>query len=169
MKGGALNRGKELILRRVWVRFQPSVTPPRSAFTSTVRSPLSQLSRRSPVCPGRYCAKSFCELTHGCSSPPGDRLEDVAGRGKPCLHTGKLRVNTSGNDAAHAGDQLALTFHGDDAGGGPDDIDDVTFLAAGSDRVPVRIEGSDRDGNSGAQTKPLGPTRERGFRRCCRR
>ena len=38
----------------VEVSFQPSVMPPSSGFTSTVRSPLSQLRRSSPVEPARW-------------------------------------------------------------------------------------------------------------------
>src|SRR5580704_3427531 len=37
-------------------RFQPSVIPPSSGFTSTVRSPLSHVSRSRPLCPGMYAS-----------------------------------------------------------------------------------------------------------------
>ena len=38
----------------VCVRFHPSVTPPSSGLTSTVRSPLSHVRCRRPVSPARY-------------------------------------------------------------------------------------------------------------------
>ena len=41
----------------VCVRFQPSVTPPSSGLTSTVRSPLSQVRCSRPVWPARYDAR----------------------------------------------------------------------------------------------------------------
>ena len=59
-------------------RFQPSVMPPRSAFTRTVRSPLSQVRRRRPVWPARYCSRPFESSLHVGVGAPRDRLEDVA-------------------------------------------------------------------------------------------
>ena len=55
------------------------------------------------------------------------------------------------------GIRLTSVAHGDDAGGGADDVDDVAFAAAGADGVPVRVERADGDGDAGAQAELRGP------------
>ena len=47
--------------------------------------------------------------------------------------------------------------HGDDAGGGSDDVDRVAFAAVGADGVPVCVECADGDGDAGAEAEGFGP------------
>ena len=58
---------------------------------------------------------------------------------------------------------------GDDAGRGADDVDDVALAAARAQRIPVRVEGADGDGDAGAEGPTLRPTSARGDRRGGRR
>ncbi len=54
-------------------------------------------------------------------------------------------MNGAGYDAADARDQVRLFPDGHDAGGGADDVDDVSEADSRADRVPMGIERADRD------------------------
>ncbi len=66
-------------------------------------------------------------------------------------------MHAAGDDAADAGNEGGALLHGDDAGGGADDVDDVAFAAARADGVPVRVEGADGDRNAGVEAECVGP------------
>ena len=62
-------------------------------------------------------------------------------------------MNAARNHAADAGNQSRLTAHGDDAGGCADDVDDIALAAACAQRIPVRIECADGDGDAGLEAE----------------
>ena len=66
-------------------------------------------------------------------------------------------MDAAGDDSADAGDQLSLFGHGDDAGGGADDVDDIALADVRADGVPVGIESADGDGNAGVEAEFGGP------------
>ena len=141
----------------VWRRFQPKVTPPSSGLTRTVRSPLSQERREEAGLTGAVGFEALGELADLGSGAAGDGFEDVSGCGEACLDAGIAGVDAAGDDAADAGDELGLFGHGDDAGGGADDVDDVAFAAASADGVPVGVEGADGDGDACGEAEFGGP------------
>src|SRR5271166_5427033 len=63
------------------------------------------------------------------------------------------------DNAAHTGNEPGALAHGDDASGGADHVDDITRAGSGANRVPMRIESANRNGNSGKQAQLLGPVR----------
>jgi hypothetical protein len=68
-------------------------------------------------------------------------------------------MNAARNHAADAGDQFGLLADGDDASGCADDVDDVALAATRAERIPVRVECADGDGNARAEAQlrsPLG-------------
>ena len=66
-------------------------------------------------------------------------------------------MHAAGNNAADARYQSCGRLHGDDAGGGADDVDDITGAVPGPNRVPVGVKGANRYGNARHQAKPLSP------------
>src|SRR6266849_2855144 len=113
----------------VWVRRQPMVTPLSSGFTSTVRSPLSQVSRSKPVSPARYRSRP-CESAA--------TLEFAR------FDASVVRMNRALDHAAHARNQVWLLADGHDAGGGSDDVYNVAEAHSCADRVPVGVDCADR-------------------------
>src|ERR1700736_122045 len=63
------------------------------------------------------------------------------------------------HDAADAGDQTRVVAHSNDTGGGAHDVYNIARARAGPDSVPMRVEGSDRNGNASAKPKFVGPLR----------
>jgi hypothetical protein len=106
---------------------------------------------------GTVAVEAFGEVGDGVAGAGGDGVEDVAGGGEAGFDAGELRMDAAGDDAADAGDEGGLLRHGDDAGGGAHDVNDVAFAAAGADGVPVGVEGTDGDGNAGAEAELCGP------------
>ena len=103
--------------------------------------------------------KALGERGHGGLGAAGDGFKDVAHGGEAGLDAGVSRMHAARDHAADAGNQLRLARHGDDAGGGADDIDHVALADVGADGVPVRVECAHGDGNSGAQAELRGPLR----------
>ena len=107
--------------------------------------------------PGAIVFQALGKLGDRGSGAAGDGFEDVAGGGEAGFDAGVVGVHAAGDDAADAGDELGLFRHGDDAGGGADDVDHVAFAAARADGVPVRVEGADGDGDAGLEAPSFGP------------
>ena len=73
-----------------------------------------------------------------------------------------LRVDAALHNAANARNQVRPARDRDDAGGRADDIDDVAFAAAGANRIPVGVKGSDGNRNACLKSKLVRPVgRER--------
>ena len=86
-----------------------------------------------------------------------DGFEDVAGGGEAGFDAGEVGMDAARDDAADAGDEFGFFRHGDDAGGGADDVDDIAFAAACADGVPVGVECADGYGDSGFEAHLGGP------------
>jgi hypothetical protein len=106
--------------------------------------------------PARYF-EAFGERLDGGPGAAGDGFEDVADGGESGFDAVVIGVNGAVHDAADAGDQAGIPGDGHDAGGGADDIDDVTFADVGADGVPMGVEGAGGDRDAGAEAKFRGP------------
>ena len=62
--------------------------------------------------------------------------KDVAGCRESGFDAGVLRMHAARHHAADAGHQLGVLGHGDDAGGGADDVDHIAFAAARAQSRP---------------------------------
>ena len=141
----------------VVVSRQPSVTPLSSGFTSTVRSPLSQVMPQQAGLPCPVPVESLREGGDGRARALRDGVEDVAGGRQSGLDAGLFGVDRARNDAADARNQGRRVGDRHDAGGGADHVDDVADAAARADGVPMRVEGAGRDRDAGTQSEALGP------------
>jgi hypothetical protein len=138
MERSPFDRGERLILRFMGGA-QPSVTPLNSGFTSTVRSPLSQAIRRSPVWPARYLSRS---RESSATVPPAPRamasnMSPVAD--KPASMPVRTGMNRSGHHAADAGNQLRPPADGHDAGGSGHHVHHSAQPHAGANRIPASV------------------------------
>ena len=82
-------------------------------------------------------------------------FENIAGCRKARFYSRVCRMHTARYDAADTGNEAVRMLHGDDAGRRTDDVDDIAFLAAHADRIPVRIECSDRNRNARFEAESL--------------
>ena len=149
----------------VWIRFQPRVMPPSSELTKYSAVAVVPAQAQQAGLAGAVLVEALGEVADFRSGAFCDGLEDVAGGGEAGLNAGVGRVHAAGDDAADAGDERGLLFHGDDAGGGADDVDDVALAAACADRVPVGVKGAYGDWDTSFETHCVGPVWRRGGRR----
>jgi len=106
---------------------------------------------------GLVGVESDGEIFDGGSGAASDGFEDVSGGGEAGFDADEAGVDGAGDDAAHAGNKRGLRLHGDDAGGGTDDVDDVADAAACADGVPVCVERADGDGDAWLEAEFFGP------------
>src|SRR5262249_45120500 len=97
------------------------------------------------------------EVGYGGAGAFGDSVEDVAGGGEAGFDADVLRVDGTRDDAADAGDQRGLVADRHDARGGANHVHHVADFDSCAESVPMRIEGADRDGDTGAEAKLFGP------------
>src|SRR5690349_4805423 len=68
-------------------------------------------------------------------------------------------MDAARDNAADSGNKIGRRRDADDASRGANDVDHVFAAAAGADRVPMRVEGADRNRNAWGQTQLSGPIR----------
>ena len=100
---------------------------------------------------GAIFVKTGGKFGDGFSGAAGNGFKNVTGSGEAGFDAGLGRMNGTRNNAANARDEPGVVAHGDDAGGSADDIDDIARAGAGTDGVPVGIEGADGNGNAGTR------------------
>ena len=88
---------------------------------------------------------------------PRDGFENISGRRKAGFDAGIRRMHTARHHSADTRDKTIGMLHRDNAGRGADHVHHVAFLAAHADRIPMRVQGADRDGDAGLQAKLLCP------------
>jgi len=99
----------------------------------------------------------FRECGDGGVGAAGDGVEDIACSREAGFDAGVAGMDAAGHDTADAGNEFGLAGHGNDAGGGADDVDGIAFADVGADGVPVRVECAYGDGDAGAQAEGRGP------------
>ncbi len=158
VEGGPFDRREQVVLRRVGE--VPAERDP-AQFRVDEHGPVAVVPGevQQAGLAGAVRRQALRERGDGRAGAPRDRVEDVAGGREARLDPGQRRVHRAGNDAAQARHARGLVADGDDAGRGADHVDHVAEADAGADRVPVRVEGADRDRDAGAQPHPFGPRR----------
>src|SRR5215469_6920069 len=158
MECGALDGGKESILRRVRKIPAEGDTAEFGIYQYGAVAVVPGEAEQ-PGLSGSKMLKPGGELRDASSSAAADCLENVA-RGREAGFDAGLRgMHRTWNDAANARDEARIVAHGDNAGGSADDIDHVAGPHASADRVPMRVEGSDGDRDARAQAELFRPAR----------
>ena len=106
---------------------------------------------------GFEMSSRFGERGYGSAGAGGDGGEDISDGGHTGFDANLCGIDGAGDDAADAGDEGLLVAEADDAGGRADDIDDVTETNVSADGVPVGVEGSGGDGDTGGEAEFVCP------------
>src|SRR5271170_1538981 len=109
--------------------------------------------------PSAIIFQALAERGNVCTCAGGDGAENVTDGGEARFNSGTKRVNAAVHDTAHSGNEIDGRGDADDAGGSADDVDHVICTAACTDGVPVRVEGTDGNGNTGFESQLFGPMR----------
>ncbi len=111
--------------------------------------------------PGAVVFQSLTQRLHVSSRASCDGVEDVSHCGEAGFDAGAPRMHASLHHATDAGHKVHRGRDADDAGRRADHVHHVVGAAAGADRVPVRVEGTDRNRDAGFQAQLSGPFRRK--------